>query len=79
MQRLLKYKLILESMSKTVPSGTTEHEALMMALNVMHGVALRLNAEKSRMEARRKTKLFLNRLDSDWVNVWSSPCQIDTC
>ncbi|KAI8143684.1 hypothetical protein BJV82DRAFT_713344 [Fennellomyces sp. T-0311] len=70
-QRLLKYKLILESMSKTVQSGTVEHESLMMALNVMHGVALRLNTEKSRMEARRKTKLFLSRLDSDWVNAAS--------
>ncbi|KAI9485011.1 hypothetical protein BDB00DRAFT_942750 [Zychaea mexicana] len=67
-QRLLKYKLILESMSKTVPSDSAEHESLMMALNVMHEVALRLNSEKSRMEARRKTKLFLNRLDTDWVN-----------
>ena len=56
-------------MSKTVQTDTMEHEALMMGLNVMHQVALRLNSEKSRLEARRKTKLFLNRLDSDWVNV----------
>ncbi|KAI7853677.1 hypothetical protein BDC45DRAFT_150686 [Circinella umbellata] len=70
-QRLLKYKLILESMSKTVPTDTMEHEALMMGLNVMHQVALRLNSEKSKLEARRKTKLFLNRLDSDWVNAAS--------
>ncbi|KAI9251449.1 hypothetical protein BDA99DRAFT_521906 [Phascolomyces articulosus] len=70
-QRLLKYKLILESMNKTVQTDTKEHEALMQALLVMHKVALRLNSEKSRLEARRKTKLFLNRLDSDWVNAAS--------
>lgn len=68
-QRLFKYKLMLESILKTTQSDSKEHNALLKALKVMHGVAINLNSKKSIMEAERKTRLFMNRIESDWVNV----------
>ncbi|KAI7874196.1 hypothetical protein K492DRAFT_200158 [Lichtheimia hyalospora FSU 10163] len=70
-QRLFKYKLMLESILKTTQSDSEEHNALLKALKVMHGVAINLNSKKSIMEAERKTRLFMNRIESDWVNAAS--------
>lgn len=60
---------MLESILKTTQSDSKEHNALLKALKVMHGVAINLNSKKSIMEAERKTRLFMNRIESDWVNV----------
>ena len=62
---------MLESILKTTQSDSEEHNALLKALKVMHGVAISLNSKKSIMEAERKTRLFMNRIESDWVNVSS--------
>ncbi|KAI9312699.1 Dbl homology domain-containing protein [Dichotomocladium elegans] len=70
-QRLFKYKLILESILKTTQSDSPEYTSLSQALIIMHEVAVRLNTKKSHMEAERKTQLFMDRLVSDWANAAS--------
>lgn len=58
---------MLQSISKTSKVGSDEKMDLLKAQDVMHDVATRLNTTKSRLEAEKKTNLFLARLKSDWV------------
>ncbi|KAI9311390.1 hypothetical protein BX666DRAFT_1997908 [Dichotomocladium elegans] len=80
-QRLLKYRLILETISKTVQDDEVEHLIVAKALSEMHLVALRLNTEKSGMEARKKTELFIDRIDTSWVQAPLKPYyrQLNPC
>lgn len=58
---------MLQSISKTSKVGSEETADLKRAQDVMHDIATRLNTAKSRLEAEKKTDLFLARLKSDWV------------
>lgn len=66
-QRLLKYKLILETIAKTIQPYDEEYDIMNRSLQVMHHVASRINAEKSNLETKRKTKLFNDRVD--WHSI----------
>ncbi|KAI8334734.1 hypothetical protein BC941DRAFT_432039 [Chlamydoabsidia padenii] len=78
-QRVFRYRLMLQSISKTSKAGSDETAELKKAQDVMHDIATRLNTAKSRLEAEKKTGLFLARLKSDWTipRRWHStlgPC-----
>lgn len=36
----------------------------------MHDITTRLNTTKTKLEAEKKTKLFLGRLQNDWVDIY---------
>ncbi|KAL7313877.1 hypothetical protein PS15m_007558 [Mucor circinelloides] len=65
-QRIFRYRLLLQSITKATQKDSEEYEILSEAQNTIHGIASKINNEKSKMEAKRKTALFLSRLDSDW-------------
>ncbi|RCH94493.1 hypothetical protein CU098_009970 [Rhizopus stolonifer] len=65
-QRIFRYRLLLQSITKATQKDTEEYEILSKAQNIVHAIATKINNEKSKMEAKRKTALFLSRLDSDW-------------
>ncbi|KAG2237958.1 hypothetical protein INT48_002519, partial [Thamnidium elegans] len=65
-QRIFRYRLLLQSITKATQKDSEEYEILSQAQNTIHVIATRINNEKSKMEAKRKTTLFLSRLDSDW-------------
>ncbi|ORZ19002.1 hypothetical protein BCR42DRAFT_490281 [Absidia repens] len=78
-QRVFRYRLMLQSISKTSKVGSDEKLDLIKAQDVMHDIATRLNTTKSRLEAEKKTNIFLTRLKSDWTipRRWHStlgPC-----
>ncbi|KAI7885681.1 Dbl homology domain-containing protein [Lichtheimia hyalospora FSU 10163] len=66
-QRLLKYKLILETIAKTIQPYDEEYDIMNRSLQVMHHVASRINSEKSSLETKRKTTLFNDRVD--WHSI----------
>ncbi|ORX52753.1 hypothetical protein DM01DRAFT_1374791 [Hesseltinella vesiculosa] len=66
-QRVFRYRLILQSITKTANEGSDESRELAIAQDVMHEIATKLNMAKTRMEAEKKTDLFLTRLQSDWT------------
>ncbi|GAN09270.1 hypothetical protein MAM1_0255c08795 [Mucor ambiguus] len=65
-QRIFRYRLLLQSITKATQKDSEEYEILSEAQNTIHCIASKINNEKSKMEAKRKTALFLSRLDSDW-------------
>ncbi|KAK4510741.1 long-chain fatty acid-CoA ligase [Mucor velutinosus] len=65
-QRIFRYRLLLQSITKATQKDSEEYEILSEAQNTIHDIATKINNEKSKMEAKRKTALFLSRLDSDW-------------
>ncbi|CEP07266.1 hypothetical protein [Parasitella parasitica] len=65
-QRIFRYRLLLQSITKATQKDSEEYQILSEAQNTIHGIATKINNEKSKMEAKRKTALFLSRLDSDW-------------
>ncbi|ORZ01607.1 hypothetical protein BCR43DRAFT_487206 [Syncephalastrum racemosum] len=67
LQRIFRYSLLLQSIIKTAESGTDEYELLREAERRMTGICRHLNEAKERMEAELKTKLFVERLGSDWA------------
>ncbi|KAI9306659.1 hypothetical protein BJ944DRAFT_248027 [Cunninghamella echinulata] len=78
-QRVFRYRLILQSIIKTVELDSDEYYTLNKAQDIMHNITTRLNTTKSKLEAEKKTKLFLERLQSDWAipKRWHStlgPC-----
>jgi hypothetical protein len=66
-QRIFRYRLLLQSISKATQKDSEEYEILSQAQNIIHAIASTINNEKSKMEAKRKTALFLSRLESDWT------------
>ncbi|KAI8060601.1 hypothetical protein BC940DRAFT_323189 [Gongronella butleri] len=64
-QRVFRYRLMLQAITKTAKEE--ESHELAKAQDVMHEIASRLNMAKTRMEAEKKTDLFLARLQSDWT------------
>lgn len=66
-QRIFRYRLLLQSISKATQKDSEEYELLSQAQNIIHAIASTINNEKSKMEAKRKTALFLSRLESDWT------------
>jgi hypothetical protein len=58
---------LLQNITKATQKDSEEYQGLSQAQNIIHGIVTRLNNEKSKMEAQRKTSLFLSRLYSDWV------------
>ncbi|KAI8098831.1 uncharacterized protein BX664DRAFT_319712 [Halteromyces radiatus] len=66
-QRVFRYRLMLQSITKTSKPGSDETMLLAKAQDVMHDIATKLNSAKSRLEAEKKTDLFLTRLKSDWT------------
>ncbi|KAI8336442.1 Dbl homology domain-containing protein, partial [Choanephora cucurbitarum] len=65
-QRIFRYRLLLQTVTKATQKDSEEYELLSEAQNLIHAIASKINDEKSKMEAKRKTALFLSRLDSDW-------------
>ncbi|KAI8355539.1 Dbl homology domain-containing protein [Blakeslea trispora] len=65
-QRIFRYRLLLQTVTKATQKDSEEYELLSEAQNLIHTIASKINDEKSKMEAKRKTALFLSRLDSDW-------------
>ncbi|KAI8644584.1 hypothetical protein BD408DRAFT_115119 [Parasitella parasitica] len=65
-QRIFRYRLLLQSITKATQKDSEEYQILSEAQNTIHSIATKINNEKSKMEAKRKTALFLSRLDSDW-------------
>lgn len=65
-QRIFRYRLLLQSIIKATQKDSEEYDVLFKAQNTIHAIATHINNEKSKMEAKRKTALFLSRLDSDW-------------
>lgn len=58
--------MLLQSITKATQKDSEEYNLLSKAQNTIHIIATRINNEKSKMEAKRKTALFLSRLDADW-------------
>ncbi|KAF7731824.1 hypothetical protein EC973_008339 [Apophysomyces ossiformis] len=67
-QRLCRYKLLLQQIAKAADKDLEDYELLSKAQDAMHAVTNQIDARKSVLAAERKTKLFLNRLEQDWVN-----------
>ncbi|KAI8983887.1 hypothetical protein BDB01DRAFT_850533 [Pilobolus umbonatus] len=65
-QRLFRYKLLLESISKAIDSEDESYPILIKAQELFHSIAAYINHEKSVLDSKRKTLLFLSRLKSGW-------------
>ncbi|CAO3694131.1 unnamed protein product [Rhizopus stolonifer] len=65
-QRLFRYKLLLQTLEKALPSNIEGHELLTEAKDVVHNVAKNINDAKAKIELEKKTDLFLSRLHTDW-------------
>ncbi|KAG1458680.1 hypothetical protein G6F46_006516 [Rhizopus delemar] len=65
-QRLLRYKLLLETLRHTTTPNTKGHTALSAAEEAVHAVAKKINDRMARVELEEKTEIFLSRLHADW-------------
>ncbi|KAL0083664.1 hypothetical protein J3Q64DRAFT_1862944 [Phycomyces blakesleeanus] len=74
-QRLLRYRILLQTITKATQKDTVEYEELSKAQDAMHKIASRIDDEKARVQAVKKTGMFLSRIESDsslperWYNA----------
>ncbi|KAI8967946.1 hypothetical protein BDF20DRAFT_926749 [Mycotypha africana] len=66
-QRICRYNLLITAIAKGIEDKTSEeYRTLEEAKALYHQVLVQINERKAQMQAVKKTKLFISRIEPDW-------------